>query len=184
MTDSSNTPAQFRDEGFYDLITQGLGWLNFAREIPVPRGEPYLRVKVNALVGPHGKPRKVPYDVIVSGAEAQRLVRQYMEAINTRGGKVLAGFTIGDTEIHPFTYESGDRKGTENIDLTGHLLFISWMKVGGVRVYTAPSRTANTEEPQENSTPRISPQDEVPASDQAGNGADASESASSLAEFI
>ncbi|MCO1987967.1 DUF3577 domain-containing protein, partial [Pseudomonas aeruginosa] len=131
---SNNTQAQ--EAKYFDLHTTGIGYLNRIREVKVRKGDPFLAVTVAAL---HGSTDSVEYSYIdckVVGAQAEKLVRRCMEAVDAEK-KVLISFRIGDIWADSFTYEKGEKKGQSGASLKGRLLFISWIKVDGTTVYDA-----------------------------------------------
>ncbi|WP_158973966.1 DUF3577 domain-containing protein, partial [Pseudomonas sp. BAV 4579] len=86
-------------------------------------------------------------DCNVVGAEAEKLVRRCIEAVNAEK-KVLVSFRIGDCWADPFTYLSGPKQGQHGASLKGRLLYIGWIKVDGEFVYEAKPRDAASAEQQ------------------------------------
>ena len=60
MSDNDNTPSQY-----FDLHVTGLGYLNRAREVKVPRGQPFLAVSIAALHGASTAVEKTWFDARV-----------------------------------------------------------------------------------------------------------------------
>lgn len=148
-----STPAS--DVGsYFNLHTTGIGYLNRVREVSVRRGKPFLACTVAAL---HGATEAVEYTYIdckVAGSEADRVIRQYLDAIKTEQ-KVLVSFRIGDVWVDPFLYEKGVRQGQPGASLKGRLLFIEWLKINGQLQYKAPAKSES--------------QDGLDTAEQAGN---------------
>ena len=124
---------------YFNLHTAGIGYISRIREVKPKKGQPFLACKVSALCGPTDAVEYRPFDCRVSGAEAEKLVRRCMEAVEAER-KVLIGFNIGD--IYPDLYAVG---GETKVMMKGRLLRIDWIKVDGQNVYTAPKREAVTD---------------------------------------
>ncbi len=122
-------------EKFFNLHIQGLGHLSRAREVTPQRGQAFLAVTITAIFGSADNVQRTRFDCRVVGQEAERLVREHMEAINDRDTKVLCGFRIGDLYTETFTYEKGERAGETGVSLKARLLRLEWVKIDGETVY-------------------------------------------------
>lgn len=142
----SQSSAVADEATYFDLHTQGLGYLNRVREIHPKRGKAFLACTLAALSGPTEAPEYRYFDVTVCGSEAQRLVKQYADAVK-RGQKVLLGFRLGDLWADLFRYSRGEKAGQTGVSLKARLLFISWIKVDGHLVYQARPKTASDDMP-------------------------------------
>jgi hypothetical protein len=155
---------------YFNLHTQGIGYLNRIREVPIRRGQPFLACDIAALHGAANAVEYTRFDCKVSGAEAERLIRRCTEAVQAEK-KVLLAFRIGDLWVDPFLYEKGERQGQPGASLKGRLLFIEWIKVDGVLEYKAPARQdaiapaqqASNDEPAEESAPAEAPETDTDA---------------------
>jgi hypothetical protein len=123
---------------FFDLHVTGLGYLNRVREVSVKRGQPFLAVDISALHGSADSVEYTRFDCKVSGSEAHNVIRTLMPDIEAEKS-VLVGFKLGDLYPETFTYQNGERKGQTGVSLKARLLRISWAKVDGTTVYTAPA---------------------------------------------
>lgn len=132
----SQSSAVAGEATYFDLHTQGLGYLARIREVTPSRGKAFLACTIAALNGPTEAPEYRYFDVTVCGAEAQLLVNRYAEAVH-QGRKVLMGFRLGDLWTDLFRYNRGDKAGKTGVSLKARLLFISWIKVDGQLVYQA-----------------------------------------------
>ena len=132
----SHSSAVASEATYFDLHTQGLGYLNRIREVTPSRGKAFLACTIAALNGPTEAPEYRYFDVTVCGAEAQQLVNRYAEAVD-QGRRVLLGFRLGDLWTDLFRYNRGDKAGKTGVSLKARLLFISWIKVDGQLVYQA-----------------------------------------------
>lgn len=137
---------------YFDLHISGIGYLNRARIVEPKKGAPFLAVDITAIHGDSDAPQKTRFDCRVSGAEAKKVIEQFMPQINDQGRmaadgttlrhKVLAGFRLGDLYTDVFTYDKGDKKGTTGVSLKARLLLLDWVKVDGKTVYQAKVETS------------------------------------------
>ncbi|AZE99511.1 Periplasmic protein TonB [Pseudomonas orientalis] len=132
----SQSSAVAGEATYFDLHTQGLGYLNRIREVTPSRGKAFLACTIAALNGPTESPEYRYFDVTVCGAEARQLVNRYAEAVE-QGHKVLMGFRLGDLWTDLFRYSRGEKAGKTGVSLKARLLFVSWVKVNGKLVYQA-----------------------------------------------
>lgn len=126
---------------YFNLHTSGVGYLSRIREVKPKKGAAFIACKVTALCGDSEAVEYRPFDCRVSGAEAEKLVRRCMEAVDSKK-KVLIAFNIGD--IYPDLYTKAD--GTPAVMMKGRLLRIDWIKVDGQTVYTALKRESQVAE--------------------------------------
>jgi len=124
---------------YYDLHTQGVGYVNRVREVPVKRGEPFWACNISALHGAEDSIEYTNFDCRVSGSEAAKVIKRLDNACQ-ENKKILIGFKIGDLYPETFTFKSGNKAGEVGISLKARLLYIGWVKVDGDTVYTAPSK--------------------------------------------
>ncbi|NWA91448.1 DUF3577 domain-containing protein [Pseudomonas sp. D8002] len=134
-TASNNAPTTY-----FNLHTQGIGYLNRVREVPVRRGQAFMACDIAALHGASDDVEYTRFDCKVASGEADRLIREHLEDVRAER-KVLIAFRIGDIWVDPFMYEKGERKGQPGASLKGRLIFIEWIKVDGQFSYRAPART-------------------------------------------
>lgn len=133
-----NTSSQNQNE-YFNLTTTGLGYLNRVRTVTPKKGEPFLACVIAALYGPCDKPEYQYFDLKVVGKDAEHLVRRCEQAVAGKR-KVLLGFRFGDLWKDRFTYTKGPHAGETDVSLKGRLLYISWIKIDGQVVYTAPQK--------------------------------------------
>jgi hypothetical protein len=132
---------------YFNLHTQGCGYLSRIREVKVGRGgkERFTACAISALRGACDAPDYTYLDLRVSGETAEGLVWDALADVEA-GKKVFLVFRIGDIFASD-PYEV-DEKNRETRQLTGRkvwrssikgrLLFISHIQVDGVTVYVAP----------------------------------------------
>ncbi len=126
---------------YFDLHTQGIGYLNRIREVTPNEGNPFLSVTIAALRGSVDNAQYTHFECHVAGKKAQEIVRQLTPAVEGNQ-KVLIGFTLSDLYAESFTFKNGDKAGETGISLKARLLRIAWAKVDGQPFYTAQDDAA------------------------------------------
>jgi Protein of unknown function (DUF3577) len=148
---------------YFNLHTTGLGYLNRIREKPGRRG--FLACDISALRGASDDVEYSRFDVIVSGSDAQHLIRKCDKAVKANR-KVLLGFRLGDVRLEQFTYPADyripEKAGQPGASLKARLLFISWIKIDQEVVYKAKPH-----EQEQHSTATDEPPESEPASSDA-----------------
>jgi hypothetical protein len=160
----AGTPANPDTKHYFDIHATGVGYLNRVRTVPVKgKGNDYLAVDIGALRGEQGKVEYTYFSCRVSGAEAQRVIREDLAEHIQAGKKVLIRFKIGDLTPDSFTYSKGPRQGQTGLNIKSHLLIIYSARVDGECVYRAPSREdASASSAVENATPAAGPSQPQP----------------------
>jgi len=125
---------------YFDLHTQGIGYLNRVREVRPKNGSPFWACDIAALRGSTDNVNYTRFDCRVSGAKALELIQQYQDAVE-QDRQVLIGFRIGDLYGDLFTYSKGKRAGEPGISLKGRLLYIGFIKIDGEYVYSAETES-------------------------------------------
>ena len=115
---------------YFDLHTNGIGYLNRVREVTPEEGTPFLSVTIAALRGSVDNVQYTYFECHVSGKKAQEIVRQLKSAVEGKL-KVLIGFTLSDMYAESFTYKNGDKARETGVSLKARLLSIAWAKVDG-----------------------------------------------------
>ena len=133
---STNEPTKY-----FDLHTDGLGYLNHIREVAPKEGTPFLSATIAALRGSVDNVQYTHFECRVSGKQAQDIVRKLKPAVEDNS-KVLIGFTLSDLYAESFTFKNGDKAGETGISLKARLLRIAWAKVNGEPFYTAQDNAA------------------------------------------
>jgi len=133
---STNEPTKY-----FDLHTDGLGYLNHIREVAPREGTPFLSATIAALRGSVDNVQYTHFECRVSGKQAQDIVRKLKPAVEANL-KVLIGFTLSDLYPEVFTFKNGDKAGETGISLKTRLLRIAWVKVDGEPFYTAQDNAA------------------------------------------
>lgn len=120
---------------YFDLQTNGLGYINQVREVAPEGGDAFWTVHLAALRGSTENVQYTHFECRVSGKQAQDIVRQLQPAVEGKL-KVLIGFTLSDLTGEAFLFKQGERAGTPGFSMKARLLRISWAKVDGQPFYT------------------------------------------------
>ncbi len=126
-TQASNQPTAF------NLIMEGVGYLNRVRQVEVRKGPAYLACTVNAIMGTTDSVEYVSIDLKVVGKQAMQVVEQLAKDTEARR-KVLIGFRASDPK--PEFYEFEDSKTKQMVQREGlkaRLLQVTFAKVDGQR---------------------------------------------------
>jgi Protein of unknown function (DUF3577) len=153
MTASSN------GKHYYNLLTDGLGYVNDIRTVRPKRGDSFLACRIAAIYGPSDDVEYCRFDVKVTGTDAQHLIRRCENAVKAQR-KVLICFRLGDLWVDQFTYPENcrnpEKAGQPGVSLKARLLFISRIMIDKTLFYQAESRaepvTAHEEPPESEPT--------------------------------
>lgn len=118
----------------FDLIIEGVGYLNRVRKVTPKKGPAYLACTVNAMMGKADAVEYVGIDCIVVGSIAKQVVEQLTADVEAQR-KVIIGFRAGDPK--PDFYEYPDRETGEPKSRSGlkaRLLQVTFAKVNGSKV--------------------------------------------------
>ena len=122
---------------YCNLLTSGEGLVVDIHEEETRWGQSLLACHIKALHGLRDQVEYLDYDARVVGRQAERLIRRARKAV-TAGCDVLISFKAGVRWLTLITHgEDHPRTGEIDIVQKARLLFIHWMDVDGVRVYTA-----------------------------------------------
>ena len=110
------------DKAFFDVHTTGCGFIRRIREV-TPRGKNsgFLACSIGALSGSSDGPVYRYFDVRVSSANAQALIRAQKARVDA-GQPVLIAFRIGDAYPDVFVRTHGANSGISDAGLKGRLL--------------------------------------------------------------
>ena len=120
------------DTKYFDLLTNGLGYLNGVQEVATKEGEQFLVARLSALRGSADQVHYTHFDCRVVGKQAQTVIRDLKAAVD-RKAKVLIGVTLSELHGEAFTFKQGDKTGELGVSLKARLLRISWAKVDGAQ---------------------------------------------------
>lgn len=132
-TGPSREPQDAKPKAF-NLIIEGIGYLNRVRWVQVKRDPAYLCCTINAMMGVQGDVEFVAIDCRVVGHQAIEVVDMLSEAVEAKC-KVIVGFRASDPK--PDFYTVKDHKTGEPVDREGlkaRLLQITLAKVDGARI--------------------------------------------------
>ena len=129
-----NPQTQSHEVTYFDLTTEGVGYLNRIRVVSAKKATPYLACTIKALNGPSDDVEYRECDLIVVGSQAQTVVRQ-LEAAVVDKKKVLVGFRFGDASPNAYEVTNRDTGAVEQrLCIKGRLLQITFAKVDGAMV--------------------------------------------------
>lgn len=118
----------------FDLIIEGVGYLNRLRTVTPKKGPAYLACTVNAMMGKAEAVEYVGIDCIVVGKVAKQAIELLGDDVKAKR-KVIVGFRAGDPKPDFYEYpdrESGETKRGQG--LKARLLQLTFAKVNGERV--------------------------------------------------
>ena len=127
MSESSQASSQ---PSYFNLLVEGVGYLNRVRTVKPKKGQEFLACTVAALRGSDSDVSYTKFDCRVSGADAQAIVKRLEDDVAAEKA-VIIGFRIADIYPEMFTFEKGDRKGQPGVSIKGRLLRIKFAKVNG-----------------------------------------------------
>jgi hypothetical protein len=129
MSNQTSTQAQS-----FDLIIEGVGYLNRLRTVTPKKGPAYVACTINAMMGKADAVEYVSIDCIVVGKVAKLAIEQLSEDVKAKK-RVIVGFRAGDPK--PDFYEYPDRETGEpkqGQGLKARLLQLTFAKVDGQKV--------------------------------------------------
>lgn len=124
-----NTQAQS-----FDLIIEGVGYLNRLRTVTPKKGPAYLACTINAMMGKADAVEYVGIDCIVVGKIAKQAIELLAEDVKAKR-KVIVGFRAGDPKPEFYEYpdrETGEQKQGQG--LKARLLQLTFAKVNGQKI--------------------------------------------------
>lgn len=147
MSDQAHSNTAAPEKEYFDLHTQGCGYLSRIRWVN-PRkgggrqGKPFLACAINALHGDTTDPSYSYFDVRVTDDACVDLVQSLQEDVDA-GRKVFVAFKIGDIYPHSYTTEVKDKTTGQVTQepraiIKGRLFLLSHVKVDGETTYERP----------------------------------------------
>jgi len=130
MSDQTQAATQ---PSYFNLLVEGVGYLNRVRTVKPKKGLEFLACSVSAMRGSTAEIGYTKFDCKVSGSEAQKIIKR-LESDVAAEKSVIIGFRIADIYPEMFTFEKGDKKGQAGVSIKGRLLRVKFVKVDGVSV--------------------------------------------------
>ena len=130
MPDQPQVQAQ---SAYFNLHVEGVGYLNRVRTVKPKRGQEFMACTVSATRGSTADLGYTKFDCIVSGADAQKIVKLLEQDVADEK-PVLIGFRIGDIYPEIFTFAKGEKEGQQGVSIKGRLLRVKFAKVDGEAV--------------------------------------------------
>lgn len=139
-TQTQNTQAKY-----FDLHTQGVGYINRFREIQPKskKSQSFCAVTIAFLRGSSDDVEYTYVDTIIRNKEVCELLKANQDAINDESKKVLGVVTVGD--IYPDTFETQEGKVLATIK--GRLIGMKQLIIDGEVVYKKEPFNANGNQP-------------------------------------
>lgn len=126
-----NQQSQSQDVQYFDLTTEGVGYLNRIRTVSPKKVTPYLACTINALCGPSDDVEYRNCDLIVVGTQAKAVVAQLEDAVIAQK-KVIVGFRFGDASPNRYEVTNRETGAIEpRLCIKGRLLQITFAKIDG-----------------------------------------------------
>lgn len=123
-----------RQHAAFDLIIEGIGYLNRIRAVTPKKGPTYTACTINAMMGTADAVEYVSIDCRIVGKLALEAVKQLKSAVAAKS-KVIVGFRAGDPKPEFYAYKDSksgeDRSGQ---GLKARLLQLTFAKVDGNKV--------------------------------------------------
>lgn len=127
--DQNTDQSDKTEDGYFNLITTGVGYLSRYRVIKPANGDSYVRVNISALEGPKNEPSYVYFDNSIAGKTALQLCQELQPAIDDRDTKVLVGFSLGSARPISYVPTSGKHKGKQQTKIDARLLSLDWVRL-------------------------------------------------------
>jgi len=125
----SQAQAQVQQPKAFNLITEGCGYLNRVREVPIKKGQPYLACTINALEGVEGSVEYVSFDLKIVGRQAKEAINLLRQAVDDKQ-KVFVGFRAGSPRPDFYEYtKDGETRQVEGFK--ARLLQLTFALVNG-----------------------------------------------------
>jgi hypothetical protein len=118
----------------FDLIIEGVGYLNRLRTVTPKKGPAYVACTINAMMGKADAVEYVSIDCIVVGKIAKHVIELLSDDVKAKR-KVIVGFRAGDPKPDFYEYpdrETGEQKQGQG--LKARLLQVTFAKVNGEKV--------------------------------------------------
>jgi Protein of unknown function (DUF3577) len=127
MTEAQQTTPAF------NLILEGIGYLNRIRTVAVKKGPSYQACTIKALMGVGDDVEKLEVDCKIVGKQALASIELLKSAVADKR-KVIVGFRVGDPKPDWYEYTNSENKTETRACLKARLLILTFAKVDGQRV--------------------------------------------------
>ena len=142
------TQTQQNAKKYFNLQTQGIGYLNDIREVKPKKGEVFWACRISALAGEAENPEYRFFDCNIVGAEAEKLIKKCIDAVEAKK-KVLISFVLGDLWADTYTVSKDTKhhkKGDTAVTLKSRLLRVKMIKIDGeVKYQEQPTKLVESE---------------------------------------
>lgn len=118
---------------YYDLLTTGVGYLDWIKEEQPEQGLPFWKVRVSALSGRIGSETRTKIYCTVHGTKTIQWIEKLQEALPyTRNIRI--SFCIADVDTELYYAQKGKNTGGAGTFLRGRLISINWVTVREERI--------------------------------------------------
>lgn len=123
----------------YNVITNGVGYINRIRKVQPEKGDPYLACDVALFQHVGDNIDYVRINCVIRGKQAKEIVWIHFtspegEVVHPKDTVVVANMNLGGLSARTFVYKKGEKKGQTGISLRAALLSIKWLKIGDIEV--------------------------------------------------
>jgi len=124
---------------YFDLTTTGVAYINRFRLNKPQQGKPYYSITLAAMRGKandegHIEKTYIDCNLVGDAIQMAERIEPYFDEDNDPS--IMVKFVVGDLELRPFEYSSGERKGERGFSLKARLFDIKWFKIGGRIFYS------------------------------------------------
>ena len=131
-------PAQNKDQSFYDLHINGIGFLDRIRMVTSKNGNPFMAVTVGlqdgeVLKGDYSKVSTTYLDCRVYGSRAFNILNDHVLQGNVDQANTVIRAVVktGGLDAEMFTYAQGPKQGQNGVSLKSRLLQITHLYIAG-----------------------------------------------------
>lgn len=123
----------------YNVITNGVGYINRIRKVQPEKGDPYLACDVALFQHVGDNVEYVRFSCVIRGRQAKEIIRTHFtspggEVVHPKDTVVVANMNLGGISVRKFVYRKGEKKGQTGISLRAALLSIKWLRIGDIEV--------------------------------------------------
>jgi Protein of unknown function (DUF3577) len=127
----AQVPAQ--SQSAFNLIIEGVGYLNRIRSVSVKKGPAYMACTINAMMGTADSVEYVSIDCRIVGKQANEAIELLLDAVMKRKERVIVGFRASDPKPDIYTYKKdGEDRTVEG--LKARLLQLTFAKANGQKI--------------------------------------------------
>ena len=130
--------APNKNQSFYDLYINGIGFLDRIRMVTPKNGNPFMAVTVGlqdgeVVEGDYSKVSTTYLDCRVAGSRAFNILNDHVlqEDVDQANTVIRAVVKTGGLDAEMFTYEQGSKQGQNGVSLKSRLLQVTHLYIAG-----------------------------------------------------